>query len=153
MIYNVLCVNRLVPPLKRKRVEESESEIPEVLQGEIARLDPRFRVSLDPNQQRGSKIIQLLCGLDDKYLPCVPPINIIVPEDYPITSPQCIMADHEYSRTKFLKAVQNALLARIKTLPKCFSVSHLLDTWEMSVRQASSNSDVPISATAILMGL
>ncbi|KAF5295040.1 hypothetical protein FQR65_LT10593 [Abscondita terminalis] len=144
---------RLVPPLKRKRVEEPQNEIPDVLQGEIARLDQRFKVSLDPCQQPGSKSIQLICCLDDKYLPCVPPVSIVIPEDYPKSSPKCYMAPHEYNATNFLSAVQNALLARIKKLPKHFSVSQLLDTWEMSVRQASAPSHVPVSATTLLMGL
>lgn len=134
-------------------MEEPTSEIPDVLQGEIARLDQRFKVSLDPNQQAGSKTIQLLCWLDDKHLPCVPPVSLIIPEDYPKNSPQCHMAPHEYNATQFLSTVQNALLARIKKLPKHFSVSQLLDTWEMSVRQASAPSHTPVSATTLLMGL
>ncbi|XP_018336602.1 mediator of RNA polymerase II transcription subunit 15 isoform X2 [Agrilus planipennis] len=144
---------KLVPPLKRKRVEEPSSDIPDVLQGEIARLDQRFKVSLDLSQQPGSKTIQLLCWLDDKHLPCVPPVSLTVPEDYPKSSPKCHMASHEYNATKFLSAVQEALLARIKKLPKHFSVSQLLDTWEMSVRQASAPSYTQISTTTLLMGL
>lgn len=35
----------LPPPLKKKKVEEPVDDIPEVLQGEIARLDQRFKVS------------------------------------------------------------------------------------------------------------
>lgn len=34
----------LPPPLKKQKIEESPSEIPDVLQGEIARLDQRFKV-------------------------------------------------------------------------------------------------------------
>jgi mediator of RNA polymerase II transcription subunit 15 len=120
---------KLVPPLKKMRTEEPTSEIPDVLQGEIARLDQRFKVSLDPNQQPGSKSIQLTCWLDDKQLPCVPPISLVVPEDYPKSAPSCHMAAHEYNATQFLSAVQTALVARIKKLPKYFSVSQLLDTW------------------------
>lgn len=139
-IYTIFYVHifRLVPPLKRKKVEEPTSDIPDVLQGEIARLDQRFKVSLDPNQQPGSKTIQLTCWLADKHLPCVPAVSLTVPEDYPKSSPTCHMASYEYNATKFLSAVQTALLSRIKKLPKHFSVSQLLDTWEMSVRQASS---------------
>ncbi|KAJ8927679.1 hypothetical protein NQ314_019836 [Rhamnusium bicolor] len=144
---------KLVPPLKKIKLEEPTSDIPDVLQGEIARLDQRFKVSLDPNQQPGSKSIQLTCWLDDKHLPCVPPVSLIVPEDYPKTAPTCHMAPHEYNATQFLSAVQAALLARIKKLPKHFSVSQLLDTWEMSVRQASAPTNTPISTQALLMGL
>ncbi|KAK9743728.1 hypothetical protein QE152_g8389 [Popillia japonica] len=142
---------KLVPPLKRIKVEEPVSEIPDVLQGEIARLDQRFKVSLDPNQQPGSKTIQLICWLDDKHLPCVPPVSLIVPEDYPLTAPKCNMAAHEYNATEFLAAVQSALLARVKKMPKYFSVSQLLDTWEMSVRQASAPTQTPIHTTTLLM--
>lgn len=142
-----------MPPLKRKKTEDPPSEIPDVLQGEIARLDQRFKVSLDPNQQPGSKTIQLICWLDDKHLPCVPPVSLSVPEDYPKSSPKCSMAAHEYNATKFLADVQTALLDRIKKMPKYFSVSQLLDTWEMSVRQASAPSQTPVSTTTLLMGL
>jgi len=34
----------LPPPLKKQKIEEPSSEIPDVLQGEIARLDQRFKV-------------------------------------------------------------------------------------------------------------
>lgn len=63
------------------------------------------------------------------------------------------MAAHEYNTTQFLSAVQTALLARIQKLPKHFSVSQLLDTWEMSVRQASAPTQIPLSSTTLLMGL
>lgn len=158
---------KLLPPLKRKRTSSPTptSTISDVLQGEIARLDTRFKVSLDPAQQShqsstnnnssagGSKTVQLICWLDDKHLPCVPPVSLTVPEDYPLTSPKCHMAAHEYGATRFLSAVQAALTARIKKLPRYFSVSQLLDTWEMSVRQASAPNTVPVSATTLLMGL
>lgn len=53
--------NSSPPSLKRKY--EEESEVPEVLQGEIARLDARFKVQLDPLQHFGSKTIHLICRL------------------------------------------------------------------------------------------
>lgn len=145
--------SRLVPPLKNQKQEETTSDIPDVLQGEIARLDQRFKVSLDPNQQPGSKSIQLICWLDDKNLPCVPPIALTVPEDYPKTSPTCHMASHEYNATQFLSSVQTALLTRIKKLPKFFSVSQLLDTWEMSVRQASAPTSAPVNTLLLQMAM
>ncbi|XP_015184817.1 PREDICTED: mediator of RNA polymerase II transcription subunit 15 isoform X1 [Polistes dominula] len=143
---------KTLPPLNKRKIEEPPSEIPDVLQGEIARLDQRFKVSLDPAQQNGSKCIQLICWLDDRHLPCVPPISVIVPADYPLTPPRCVMTSHEYTTT-FLCAVQKALNARITKLPRHFSVSQLLDTWEMSVRQASSSTQTPITASTVLMGL
>jgi mediator of RNA polymerase II transcription subunit 15 len=174
----------LPPPLKKKKVEESPNDIPDVLQGEIARLDQRFKVcicvcvrvapypypsafppsqflnlsclfqvSLDPTQQPGSRSVQLLCWLDDRHLPCVPPVSLSVPEDYPHSPPRCHMAPHEHSSTQFLCAVQKALASRIRKLPSRFSVSQLLDTWEMSVRQASAPTQTPVSAATVLMGL
>ncbi|KMQ93780.1 mediator of rna polymerase ii transcription subunit 15 [Lasius niger] len=145
-------IKNLPPPLKKQKVEESPSEIPDVLQGEIARLDQRFKVSLDPAQQNGSKCIQLICWLDDRHLPCVPPISVTVPADYPSTPPRCVMAPHEYEATAFLCAVQKALNARVAKLPRRFSLSQLLDTWEMSVRQASAPKETSITASTILMG-
>lgn len=141
-----------LPPLKKQKIEELPSEIPDVLQGEIARLDQRFKVSLDPAQQNGSKCIQLICWLDDRHLPCVPPVSVTVPADYPLTPPRCVMTPHEYATT-FLCAVQKALNARITKLPRRFSVSQLLDTWEMSVRQASAPTQTPVTASTVLMGL
>lgn len=41
MLFNF---RNLPRPLKRKHVEETVSDIPEVLQGEVARLDQRFKV-------------------------------------------------------------------------------------------------------------
>ena len=145
-------IKNMPPPLKKQRIEEPISEIPDVLQGEIARLDQRFKVSVDPAQQNGSKCIQLICWLDDRHLPCVPPVSVTVPSDYPQTPPRCVMAPHEYATT-FLFAVQKALNARIAKLPKRFSVSQLLDTWEMSVRQASAPTQCALSATTVLMGV
>ncbi|KAH0954111.1 hypothetical protein HN011_011162 [Eciton burchellii] len=146
-------IKNLPPPLKKQKIEEPSSEIPDVLQGEIARLDQRFKVSLDPAQQSGSKCIQLICWLDDRHLPCVPPISVTVPADYPSTPPRCVMAPHEYEATTFLCAVQKALNARIAKLPRRFSLSQLLDTWEMSVRQASAPREMSITASTVLMGL
>ncbi|KAG8042662.1 hypothetical protein G9C98_005296 [Cotesia typhae] len=145
-------IKNLPPPLKKQKVEESASEIPDVLQGEIARLDQRFKVSLDPAQQNGSKCIQLICWLDDRHLPCVPPVSVTVPLDYPLTPPRCVMAPHEYT-TAFLSAVQKALTARITKLPRRFSISQLLDTWEMSVRQASAPIQTSVAANAEIIGL
>jgi hypothetical protein len=42
--YTTDCFILLPPPLKKKKVEEMPNDIPDVLQGEIARLDQRFKV-------------------------------------------------------------------------------------------------------------
>lgn len=110
-------------------------------------------MSLDPTQQVGSRCVKLLCCLDDRHLPCVPPVSLSVPEDYPRSPPKCHLSPHEYSATRFLATVQVALESRVRKLPGRFSISQLLDTWEMSVRQACAPVQTPPSSTSVLMGL
>ncbi|XP_039146931.1 mediator of RNA polymerase II transcription subunit 15 [Drosophila simulans] len=146
-------------PAKRPRVEEKstsfEQEVPHVLQGEIARLDTKFKVKLDTTSQINNKTIRLICCLDDKRLPSVPPVSVSVPEEYPWQAPDCSLAEQEYSATPFLQTVQQALIARISKLPKNYSLSHLLDTWEMAVRQACSPQSKPraICELSTLLGV
>lgn len=71
-------------PPKMARMAEKPSvttdiEIPHVLQGEIARLDQKFKVTLDPTAQNNNKSIKLICCLDDKKLPIVPPVSVNIP--------------------------------------------------------------------------
>lgn len=79
-------IKSLPPNEKRARLSLDEvtppastPTIPHILQGEIARLDQKFKVSLDPSAQMGTKTIKLVCCLDDKYLPCVPPVSVSIP--------------------------------------------------------------------------
>lgn len=51
------------PPPKRKKIEDDSAEISDVLQGEIARLDQKFKVQLDPIQHMGSRTVNLICQL------------------------------------------------------------------------------------------
>ena len=150
-------IKNMPPPIKRKRLSDDESsgEIPHVLQGEIARLDQKFKVSLDPSAQSGTKTIKLMCWLDDKNLPCVPPVAVTIPEDYPFSSPSCCLTENEYNATPFLVSVQKSLLSRVAKLPKMFSLSHLLDTWEISVRQACSPNKkfIEPTSTTVLLGV
>lgn len=113
-------------------------QVPHVLQGEIARLDPKFKLSVDQTVHGtdSTGILKLVCCLDDKQLPCVPPISVILPDMYPLVAPTCKLVEHEYNATVFLTRVQTALVSRIAKLPRIHSLSQLLDTWEMSVRQA-----------------
>lgn len=121
-------------------------QVPHVLQGEIARLDQKFKVSLDPSCLATSTgVIKLVCCLDDKHLPCVPPVSVVIPENYPMVAPACKLIEQEYNATPFLLRVQSALVARIAKLPHMHSLSHLLDTWEMSVRQACA----PVPAVVV----
>ncbi|XP_062549105.1 mediator of RNA polymerase II transcription subunit 15 [Armigeres subalbatus] len=157
-------IKNLPTPAKQPRLALDEpstvgstgtQEIPHILQGEIARLDQKFKVSLDPCAIGDTKTIKLICWLDDKHLPCVPPVAVTIPEEYPFTSPTCSLIEQEYNATPFLIQVQKSFLARICKLPEMFSLSHLLDTWEMSVRQACSPNPslVAPSATSVLLGM
>lgn len=149
------------PPIKRRRISDDDEPtltntlvVPHVLQGEIARLDQKFKVSLDPSTMpTGKGVIKLICQLDDKHLPCVPPISVVIPEGYPMTSPNCKLIEYEYNSTPFLMSVQSALSARVSKLPKLFSLTHLLDTWEMAVRMACSPNRIQPTATSVLMGV
>lgn len=134
------------PPPKKKKIEEDVAEISDVLQGEIARLDQRFKVQLEPAQHAGSRTVHLICQLDDKNLPCVPPISITVPENYPDKPPECNTSKDEYESTPFLQRIQQALFSRLSCMPQKYSITSLLDTWEMSVRQACS----PQAAVAVV---
>ncbi|XP_063700460.1 mediator of RNA polymerase II transcription subunit 15 [Culicoides brevitarsis] len=132
--------------------EESGPEISHILQGEIARLDSKFKITLDPAACAGSKSVKLICWLDDKHLPCVPPINVTIPRDYPKSSPECFV-ESEYEGTDFLKTVQQALTARILKLPKIFTLSQLLDTWEMALRQACAPKLVAPTQVGVIMNV
>ncbi|CAI9719849.1 mediator of RNA polymerase II transcription subunit 15 [Octopus vulgaris] len=123
------------PPTKKPKVSNEKDKLTNILQGEIARLPHRFRINLDPAHHVSSKTVHLICKLDDKNLPSVPPILIVVPEDYPSTSPQCDSNAEDYTATPFLQGVQNALQSSLQKMPDHFSVTTLLDTWEMSVRR------------------
>lgn len=178
---NSLSDRNLPSPAKQQKLSTSDTssssgiEIPHVLQGEIARLDQKFKVSLDPSSQNGTKLIKLVCCLDSQHLPCVPPVSVVIPgksnrhklltfnlkiqcflDDYPFSAPSCKLIEQEYNATPFLISVQGALIARISKLPKLFSLSHLLDTWEMSVRQACSpalNAQINPTTTTVLLGI
>lgn len=137
-------------PKKKSLAIEETQETPHVLQGEIARLDQKFKVTLDPATQNQNKTLTLNCCLDDKCLPWVPPICITIPENYPFNSPTCTLNKQEYTATAFLTSVEKSLASRIGKLPKLHSLSHILDTWEMAVRQACSPSSAAMTADDVL---
>ncbi|KAK3084225.1 hypothetical protein FSP39_010276 [Pinctada imbricata] len=120
------------PPPKRKYEEleeEEEDEIPHILQGEIARLGNRFKVTLDPTQHSLSNAIHLLCRIDDKRLPSVPPISVTVPELYPEVSPECNTDADEYDCSPFLQSVQSTLATLLLRMPNRFTFTELMDKW------------------------
>ncbi|KAF8782103.1 Mediator of RNA polymerase II transcription like protein [Argiope bruennichi] len=137
-------VRHTTPTPKKRKFEEDSNEISDTLQGEIARLDQKFKVQLDPVQHLGSKTVNLICQLDDKNLPCVPSINITVPENYPEKPPQCYTTKDEYESTSILQNIQQVLSTRLSTMPQKYSITSLLDTWEMSVRQACASKPVAV---------
>jgi len=142
--------------------DDTTPDIPDVLQGEVARLQPQFKVSLDPAQPSTGpsgltgmprRRILLVCQLEDKDLPSVPPLSVSIPPNYPEgASPVCAGfsdvdddeeedacgAAVEYTFTPFLTRVREALTSRLKKMPTRFSLSQLLSAWEMSVRAASN---------------
>ncbi|KAA0191874.1 hypothetical protein HAZT_HAZT004622 [Hyalella azteca] len=137
------CSIPMPPSPKRRKIEEptEESTAPKIsyiIQGEIARLSPRFKVNLDSHQPACSDDLSLTCHLDDTNLPCVPPLTLTIPEKYPDLPPVATLLHQEYSSTDFLKLVQSLFLRRQKHLPLTTSITMLLDTWEMSIRQACS---------------
>ncbi|KAL4223663.1 mediator complex subunit Med15 [Mactra antiquata] len=124
------------PPSAKRAKLDDKSKIPDILQGEIARLDRRFRVKMDPIHHAGSKDIHLVCKLEDDNLPCVPPILITIPHDYPENSPECSTSRKDYDSTPFLQAIQKSLVTHLVDLPSKFTFTSMLDMWEMSVRKA-----------------
>lgn len=60
------CVSHRAPiasPRKRKYEEDERQTIPNVLQGEVARLNPKFLVNLDPSHCSNNGTVHLICKL------------------------------------------------------------------------------------------
>uniref|UniRef100_A0A8C6YCF4 Mediator complex subunit 15 n=1 Tax=Naja naja TaxID=35670 RepID=A0A8C6YCF4_NAJNA len=85
-------------PRKRKYEDDERQTIPNVLQGEVARLNPKFLVNLDPAHCSNNGTVHLICKIDDKNLPSVPPLQLSVPADYPEQSPLWIDNPQQYGR-------------------------------------------------------
>lgn len=151
---------KILPPSKKRRLSEDQvvpvmqSEISHILQREIARLDSKFKINMDQTtHSTGSKMVALICCLDDKQLPPVPPINIIIPEEYPSVAPQCNIIDHEYDDTPFLVKVKRALKARVSKLPATHSLTHILETWCLAIRQACNPNYIEPSKESVLLAM
>lgn len=142
-----------LPPLPPSPDQsDEEDEIPNVLQGEIARLEPRFKVWLSPSQPAGeSGSIQLVCQLDDKDLPTVPHINVTIPHNYPQKCPVYPSGQSDYLTTPFLSRVEQSFSSRQDKLPARHTLSQLLTAWELSVRAACSHHGQPGSDLRILL--
>ncbi|XP_015355867.1 mediator of RNA polymerase II transcription subunit 15 isoform X9 [Marmota marmota marmota] len=121
---------------KRRFEEDDRQSIPNVLQGEVARLDPKFLVNLDPSHCSNNGTVHLICKLDDKDLPSVPPLELSVPADYPAQSPLWIDRQWQYDANPFLQSVHRCMTSRLLQLPDKHSVTALLNTWAQSIHQA-----------------
>uniref|UniRef100_A0A8C4QFU1 Mediator complex subunit 15 n=1 Tax=Eptatretus burgeri TaxID=7764 RepID=A0A8C4QFU1_EPTBU len=120
---------------KRKLEEEEKQSIPNVLQGEVARLHSKFIVNLDPAQHSSNGTVHIVCKLDDKGLPSVPALQLSVPANYPDQSPEWT-GQQLYESSPFLKSIQKELEVHLMKLPDRHSLSSVLSAWAMSVRQA-----------------
>ncbi|CAB1318613.1 unnamed protein product [Coregonus sp. 'balchen'] len=121
---------------KRKHEEDDRQTIPNILQGEVARLNAKFLVNLDPSFCSNNGTVHLICKLDDKNLPSVPPLQLSIPADYPDQSPQWADDGQVYGANPFLKNVHRNMTSKLLQLPDKHSVTALLNTWAQSVRQA-----------------
>lgn len=126
----------LTSPRKRKYEDDERQTIPNVLQGEVARLNPKFLVNLDPAHCSNNGTVHLICKLDDKNLPNVPPLQLSVPADYPDQSPLWIDNPQQYEANPFLQSVYRYMMSKLLQLPDKHSVTALLNTWAQSIRQA-----------------
>ncbi|XP_076028620.1 mediator of RNA polymerase II transcription subunit 15-like [Oratosquilla oratoria] len=131
------------PPKKVCKVEPIQHSpetpnISDVVQGEVARLDARFKVSVDCQQPPGSDDLTLICHLDDPNLPSVPPVSLTVPSAYPDSLPTCDLPAVDYNTTDFLKRVKDIMTVCLQHQPHSCTITMMLSTWEMSVRQACS---------------
>jgi len=129
-----------LPPLPSSPPpSDDEDDVPDVIQGEIARLEPRFKVWLSSAQPSGQcGTVQLVCQLDDRDLPAVPHIQVTIPQSYPAVSPIYPSGPPDYLTTPFLQRVDEALNSRLLKLPPRHTLSQLLTAWELSVRAACS---------------
>merc|ERR1712142_62675 len=138
-----------LPPLPSSPdPSDDEDDVPDVLQGEIARLEPRFKVWLSSSQPSGQcGTVQLVCQLDDRDLPAVPHIQVTIPQAYPMESPIYPSGPPDYLTTPFLQRVDEALNSRLLKLPVKHTLSQLLTAWELSVRAACSPSYTSTGST------
>lgn len=54
-----------IPGRKRKHEEDERQTIPNILQGEVARLDVKFLVNLDPSYCSNNGTVHLVCKLGE----------------------------------------------------------------------------------------
>lgn len=124
------------PVLKKPSPDVTLSQgVPDIVQGEVARLPPKFKVTLDPAHLPDSDSVHLLCKLEDDHLPSVPPVCVVIPEQYPSVNPQ-YDANAFYCQTQFHQLVHKMLLTQLSHMPDLYTFTQLMDAWEMSVRRS-----------------
>lgn len=122
-----------------KKRKYSESDLMSiVLQGEIARLDFRYKVeplaALGQNQGKNSQ--HLLCRLDDTSLPCVPPIIVYITDKYPEIPPYCVLEPDDYEESDYSRSIYKYFQNNLLKMQGCYTLTSLLHTWNRSVHQA-----------------
>lgn len=122
---------------------------------EIARLDRKFLVKSDPTLHPSSKATRLVCSIIDRNLPSVPCLHVQIPPDYPSSSPTCKFLEQEINATAFFGEMQQMFELHVAKLPAFFSLTYLLDTWEMAIRHACSPKKTPalVNATSVALGV
>lgn len=129
--------------IKSESISE-EISCKSVLEGEIARLDPKFKVEEDLLSHPASDSTQLVINLDSLDLPYVPAIVVRVPSSYP-TSPPVFLPENSSNYSvgeddSFFCRIDSLFRNNCQRLPCPHSLTSLLQTWEQSVRQACSAS-------------
>lgn len=127
-----------------RRQEETDGQesggSKEVLEGEIARLDSKFKVEEDVFSHPGSKSTQLIVNLDSLDLPYVPALVVRIPESYPTQPPVYLSEQVSGDEDNFFTKIESLFKSNCQKLPASHSLTSLLLTWEQSVRQACSAS-------------
>ena len=142
--------------ISSRAIKEWSPNSKSVIEGEIARLDAKFKIQPDPLSHPGSDATQVIATLDSVDLPYVPPVIIQIPSTYPLHPPTLIIDGdsndqlftplpfgldtedfNEFDAEEhFFKRVREKLNLNLGKLPKMHSLTALLQSWEMSVRQA-----------------
>jgi len=126
-----------VPSIEEVRKMSGLSEVgpidgvPDIIKKEVATLKNNFNITWDNFRPNSSKLYTV-CYLENRYLPSVPPLNIILPLNYPESAPT--MDDMAYyDTTPELRKIKDALNSRKERLPFKHSITQLLNAWETSV--------------------
>lgn len=127
---------------QQEATDGQEIDSKNVLEGEIARLDSRFKVEEDVLSHPFSKSTQIIVNLDSLDLPNVPPLVVRIPECYPSQPPVYVSESHQYVRNEksFFTRVDSLFKLNCQKLAPTHSLTSLLQTWEQSVRQACTAS-------------